>query len=74
MTTAILRKELHLIIDTLPEKDLETLHPLLSRLADTSDKLIIEADLTEEEHASIEAGVQSYKKDPSSFVPLESIL
>ena len=74
MTTTMLRKKLHSIIDTLPEKDLETLHPLLSRLSDISDTLIIETDLTKEEHAQIEAGVQAYKKDPSSFVPLESIL
>ena len=39
-----------------------------------NDPIIIETDLTEEEHAIIEQGRLDYERDPSSFVPLESIM
>jgi hypothetical protein len=37
------------------------------------DTVIIETDLTDEEHALIEEGVKHYHEHPEDFVPLESI-
>jgi hypothetical protein len=47
---------------------------MIERSADDNEPIIIETDLTEEEHALIEAGMRDYERDPSSFVPLESIM
>jgi len=66
------RKELHSLIDTLPERKLNALRPLFDVLID--DEIIIETDLTEEEKAIIEEGDRHYKEHPEDFVPLESIL
>ena len=71
MTTAILKKELHGYIDTMPERNLLALKPLLSVLA--KPLYTIETDLTEEEIAMIDEGMADYYANPSSFVPLEKI-
>ena len=71
MTTAILRKELHRYIDTIPERSLYALKPLLTVLAEPL--YTIEADLSAEEIAMIDEGMAEYNKDPSGFIPLESI-
>jgi hypothetical protein len=73
MTELATRKELHMLIDTIPEQSLSAITPLLSFLADEYWKPVIETDLTDEEHALIAESVERYNKDPSSFVPLESI-
>jgi isoleucyl-tRNA synthetase len=73
MTGLATRKELHTLIDTIPEQSLSAIAPLLSFLADEYWKPVIETDLTDEEHALIAESVKRYHKDPSSFVPLESI-
>ena len=65
------RKELHSLIDNLPERKLNALRPLFDVLID--DEIIIETDLTEEEKAIIEEGDRRYKEHPEDFVPLESI-
>jgi hypothetical protein len=71
MTTATLKKELHGYIDTMPERSLYALKPLMTVLAAPS--YTIETDLTAEETAMIDEGMAEYYANPSSFVPLESI-
>ena len=72
MTSAILREEIHSIIDVIPDQSLPALKPLLTHLADDYWKPVIEP-ANPEEIAMIEEGMAEYRKDPSSFVPLESI-
>jgi hypothetical protein len=69
--TAI-RNELHAFIDTMPERTLYALKPLLTVLAET-EPVIIETDLTDEERAIIAEGDRRFKEHPETFVPLESI-
>ncbi|MCL2374837.1 MAG: hypothetical protein FWC65_06310 [Treponema sp.] len=72
MTAAILRKEIHGIIDGIPDRSLPALKPLLEHLADDYWEPVIEpAD--EDEIALIDAGMAEYRDNPSSFVPLDSI-
>jgi hypothetical protein len=73
MTGLATRKELHSLIDTIPEQSLAVITPLLSFLADEYWKPVIETDLTDEERALIAESVERYHKNPASFVPLESI-
>jgi hypothetical protein len=70
-TAIAIRKELHSLIDTMPERKLNALRPLFDVLVD--DETIIETDLTDEELAIIEEGDRQYKEHPEDFVPLESI-
>jgi hypothetical protein len=59
MTTAIAtteREEIKMIIDYIPDSKLSAIKPLLTILADEDYwKPVIESDLTEEEHAMINA-------------------
>ena len=71
MTVAVLRKELKGYIETMPERNLYVLKPLLAVLAEPL--YTIETDLTEEEIAMINEGMAEYRKNPSSFVPLDTI-
>ena len=71
MTTAALRKELQGYIETMPERSLYALKPLLSVLS--GPLYTIETDLTAEEIAMIDEGMAEYRENPSSFVPLENI-
>lgn len=71
MTAAILRKELHTMIDTIPERGLYALKPLLSVLSDPL--YTVETDLSPEEIAMIDEGMEEYKANPSSFISLDSI-
>jgi len=71
MTTAVLRKELKNYIEAMPERSLYALKPLLLVLSEPL--YTIETDLTPDEIAMIDEGMEEYKKNPSSFVPLESI-
>jgi len=68
---AALREEIHTVIDTLSERNLHALRPLLTVLAEKS--VVIESDLTHEEHALIAEGVNRYYEHPEEFVSLESI-
>lgn len=70
MSVAVIQ-ELHELLDTLPERSLYALKPLITLL---SEEPVIETDLTAEERALIEEGMQEYKRDPSSFTTLESLL
>jgi hypothetical protein len=69
MTTAVLRKELHGYIDTMPERTLYILRPLLSELAE-KPYIIETADAGE--IALIEERMKDYETDPSSWIPLEN--
>ena len=55
----------------MPERNLYALKPLLAVLAEPL--YTIETDLTAEEISMIDEGMAEYRKDPSSFVSLESI-
>jgi len=65
------RQEAHAFIDDIAESKLIALKPLLYALAD--DSVVIETDLTDEERAIIAKGMDEYEKNPSGFVPLESV-
>ena len=71
MTAAILRKELQGYIETIPERSLYALKPLLTVLSEPL--YTIETDLTSEEVNMIDEGMAEYRANPSSFVPLDSI-
>ena len=72
MTAAILRKELHGFIETMPERNLYALKPLMSVLSE--QPYSVETDLSVEEVAMIDEGMAEYRSNPSSFIPLESIV
>jgi len=72
MTATVLRKEIHSIIDDIPDQSLTALKPLLTHLADDYCKPVIEP-ASPEEAAMIEERMKDYERDPSSFVPLSSI-
>ena len=71
MTAAVLRNELKGYIETMPERSLYALKPLLSVLC--KPFYTIETDLTADEIAMIDEGMAEYRKNPSSFVPLDSV-
>jgi hypothetical protein len=72
MTTAVLRKELHTIIDTMPERSLPAVKPLLSYIVDDYWKPVIEP-ASPEEIAMADKRMKDYEKDPSSFISLKDI-
>jgi hypothetical protein len=72
MTTALLRKELHTIIDTMPERSLPAVKPLLSYIVDDYWKPVIEP-ASPEEIAMADKRMKDYEKEPSSFIPLKDI-
>ena len=70
MTAAILRKELHTMIDTIPDRSLPAVKPLLAYIAEDYWKPITEP-ASPEEADMIDERVKEYEKDPSSFVPFK---
>ena len=72
MTAAILRKELHSILDTMPDRSLPALKPLMSFIADDYWKPVIEP-ASPKEIAMANKRLKDYEKDPSSFIPLKDI-
>ncbi|MDR1317668.1 MAG: hypothetical protein LBK13_12425 [Spirochaetales bacterium] len=68
---AALRTELKTIIDSIPERNLHMLKPLLSVLS--VEPVIIETSLTTEERKIIAAGEKEYAKHPENFVSFESL-
>jgi len=71
MTAAVLRKELHGYIDTMPDRSLAALKPLMSVLAEPFYTL---ESASPEEIAMIDEGMAEYRENPSSFVPLENLI
>ena len=72
MTEAVLRKEIHGIIDAIPVRNLHALKPLLSVLAEPA--YTIETDLTPEEIAIIDEGIQEFRDHPENFISLKDYL
>jgi hypothetical protein len=74
--TTMIREELHTFIDAIPERSLYALRPLISFLAEDTGigEIMIETDLTDEEHAIIARGVEQYHEHPEDFVTLDSII
>jgi len=71
MTTAVLRNELHSMIDTLPDRSLPAIKPLLFFLANDYWKPFVEA-ANPEEIAMIDERMKDYESDSSSFILLKS--
>jgi len=69
MTTAFLRKELHTMIDTIPEHSLPAIKPLLNFLSNDYWKPISEPASTEE-IVMINERMKDYDDDPTSFFRL----
>jgi len=72
MTSAVLRKELHTIIDTMPERSLPAVKPLLSYIVDNYWEPVIEP-ASPKEIAMADKRMKDYEKKPSSFIPLKDI-
>jgi hypothetical protein len=72
MTATVLRKELHTMIDIMPDRSLPAIKPLLTYLADDYWKPVIEP-ASPQEIAMIEERMKDYEADPSSFIALEDI-
>ena len=64
----MLRKKLHEYIDTMPEKNLTAIKPLLSVLA---EPLYTIEPATPEETRKTEKRIREYHRDPSSFAPFK---
>jgi hypothetical protein len=67
MTATVLRKELHKYIDTIPARNLATLKPMLSALA---EPLYVIEPANPDECAMVEKRM----KDTSVFTPLSDII
>ena len=72
MTTAVLRKELHTIIDTMPERSLSAVKPLLSYIVEDYWKPVIES-ASPEEIAMADKRMKDYEIEPSGFISLKDI-
>jgi hypothetical protein len=72
MTATVSRKELHSMIDTMPDNFIQAILPLVTCFAEEYWKPVIEP-ASPEEKAMIDGRMKDYEKDPSSFIPLESI-
>jgi len=70
MTAAVLRKELHTMVDTIPEQSLPVIIPLMTYLSNDYWKPVIEP-ASPEEVAMIDERMKEYEKDPSCFAPLD---
>jgi hypothetical protein len=67
--TAVLREELHTMIDTIPEQSLSVIKPLLNFLSNDYWKPVLEP-ASPEEIEMIDERMRDYENDPSSFAPL----
>ena len=72
MKSAILREEIHNIIDAMPDRSLPALKPLLTFIVEDYWKPVIEP-ASPEEIVIAEERIKDYERDPSSFIPLDSI-
>ena len=68
MVATALRKKLQGYIETMPEKNLIVLKPLLAAMA---EPLYTIEPATPEETKRAEKRIKEYYKDPSSFVPFK---
>jgi isoleucyl-tRNA synthetase len=72
MTSVVLRKELHAMIDTMPDHFIQAMTPLVTYIAEEYWKPVIEP-ASPQEIAMIDERMKDYEKDPSSFIPLKDI-
>lgn len=70
MTAIALRKRLQGYIETMPEKNLKVLKPLLSAMA---EPLYIIEPASPEEAKKIDRRMKEYHKDPSCFIPWKDV-
>jgi isoleucyl-tRNA synthetase len=71
MTATVLRKELHSMIDTMPDHFIQAMMPLVTCIAEEYWKPVIEP-ASPEEIAMIDKRMKDYDADPSSFVSLKA--
>jgi len=69
MTPAVSRKELHLMIDTMPDSFIQAMIPLVSCILQEYWKPVLEP-ASPEEIAAIDERMKDYERDPSSFISL----
>jgi hypothetical protein len=72
MTATVLRKELHSMIDTMPDHFVQAMMPLVACIAEEYWKPVVEP-ANQDEIAMIDDRMKDYGKNPSSFTPLENI-
>ena len=82
--TTTLRQELHNFIDIMPERKLSALKPLISLLMEEEypigvedipeSEIVIETDLTDEEHAILAQEAARYRAHPEEYVTLDSVI
>ena len=72
MTTTVLRKELHSMIDTMPDQFIWAMVPLVTCITDECWKPVIET-ASPEEATLINERMKDYEAEPSSFIPLSNI-
>jgi isoleucyl-tRNA synthetase len=72
MTATVLRKELHTMIDTMPDQFIRAMVPLVTCITEEYWKPVIEpAD--PEEIAMVEGRVKDYETDPASWTNIRDI-
>ena len=69
MNTSVSRKELHSMIDTMPDSFIQAMVPLVSCIVEEYWKPVIEP-ANPEEIAAIDERMKDYEHDPSSFISL----
>jgi hypothetical protein len=72
MTETLLRKELHSMIDAMPDQFIRAIVPLVSCITEEYWKPVIEP-ASPEECAMIQARAKEYETNPGSFVPWKKI-
>lgn len=72
MTETVLRKELHTMIDTMPDQFIRAMVPLVSYITEEYWKPVIEP-ANQEEIAMVEKRVKDYETDPASWTNIKAI-
>jgi hypothetical protein len=72
MTATVLRKELHTMIDTMPDQFIKAMIPLVTVMTDEYWKPVIEP-ASPEECAMIETRAKEYETNPDSFIPWKKV-
>jgi isoleucyl-tRNA synthetase len=72
MTAAVLRKELHTMIDTMPDRFIRAVVPLVSCITEEHWKPVIEPADTEE-IAMVEEHIKDYESDPASWTDIRRL-
>jgi len=70
MTATVSRKELHTMIDTMPDHFIKAMMPLVTCMTEEYWKPVTEP-ASPEEAAMCDERMKDYEKDPTSFVPFK---